>query len=168
MKRLLSLLLLLATPNSVLADISIKHSASTSLRVDGAGVQSIRIPSTYSVSGNNMKVSTGEHFGKLIAPTASASALLDVGVMEVNTVGSAFSFSESWIGGDAPVAIGSGVDVSGGIVADMPAFGNVVVTSGGVAGNLSGTVLSSGIATTVAGGAGTTGTAQMVTEITAK
>ena len=115
-----------------------------------------------------MKVSTGEHFGKLIAPTASASALLDVGVMEVNTVGSAFSFSESWIGGDAPVAIGSGVDVSGGVVADMPAFGNVVVTSGGVASTLAGTVLSSGQATTVAGGAGTTGTAQMVTEITAK
>jgi hypothetical protein len=114
-----------------------------------------------------MKVSTGEHFGKLIAPTASASALLDVGVMEVNTVGSAFSFSESWIGGDAPVAIGSGVDVSGGVVADMPAFGNVVVTSGGVAGNLQGTVLSSGLATVQAGGAGTTGVAQMTTEITA-
>ena len=168
MKRLLPLLLLLAAPNSVLADISIKHSASTSLRVDGAGVQSIRVPSSWSVSGNNMKVTTGEHFGKLTAPTTTAAAILDVGVMEVNTVGAAFSYSESYIQGDAPVAIGSGVDVSGGVVADMPAFGNVVVTSGGVAGNLSGTVLSSGIATTVAGGAGTTGTAQMVTEITAK
>ena len=166
MKRFLPLLLLLVAPAQ--ADIAIKHTASTSLRVDGAGVQSIRIPSTYSVSGNNMKVSTGEHFGKLIAPTASTSALLDVGVMEVNTVGSAFSFSESWIGGDAPVAIGSGVDVSGGVVADMPAFGNVVVTSGGVASTLAGTVLSSGQATTVAGGAGTTGTAQVSSEITVK
>ena len=168
MKRFLPLLLLLAAPNSVLADISIKHSASTSLRVDGAGVQAIRIPSTYSVSGNNMKVSTGEHFGKLIAPTASASALLDVGVMEVNTVGSSFSFSESWIGGDAPVAIGSGVDVSSGVVSDMPAFGNVTVSSGGVAGNLQGTVLSSGLATVQAGGAGTVGTAQISTEISVK
>ena len=167
MKRFLSLLLLLAAPTAQ-ADISIKHSASTSLRVDGAGVQAIRIPSTYSVSGNNMKVSTGEHFGKLIAPTASTSALLDVGVMEVNTVGSSFSFSESWIGGDAPVAIGSGVDVSGGVVADMPAFGNVTFSSGGVAGNLQGTVLSSGLATVQAGGAGTVGTAQISTEITVK
>ena len=165
MKRLLILLLLAAPAN---ADISIKHIASTSLKVDGAGVQSIRVPSTYAVSGNNMKVSTGEHFGKLIAPTATASALLDVGVMEVNTVGSAFSFSESWIGGDAPVAIGSGVDVSSGVVSDMPAFGNVTVSSGGVAGNLQGTVLSSGLATVQAGGAGTVGTAQISTEITVK
>ena len=167
MKRFIPLLLLLAAPTAQ-ADISIKHIASTSLKVDGAAAQAIRVPSSYAVSGNNMKVTTGEHFGKLIAPTASASALLDVGVMEVNTVGSAFSFNESWIGGDAPEAIGSGVDVSGGVVADMPAFGNVTVSSGGVAGNLQGTVLSSGLATVQAGGAGTVGTAQISTEITVK
>ena len=165
MKHFLILLLLAAPAN---ADISIKHTASTSLKVDGAGVQSIRVPSSWSVSGNNMKVTTGEHFGKLTAPTTTAAAILDVGAMEVNTVGSAFSYSESYIQGDAPVAIGSGVDVSSGIVADMPAFGNVTVSSGGVAGSLSGTVLSSGIATTVAGGAGTVGTAQYSSEITIK
>jgi len=86
----------------------------------------------------------------------------------VNTAGSAFSFSESWLQGDAIPAIGSGVDVSAGVVADMPAFGNTVVTSGGVAGTLAGTVTSAGIATTVAGGAGTTGTAQYSSEITIK
>jgi len=165
MKHFLFLLLLAAPAN---ADISIKHTASTSLKVDGAGVQSIRVPSSWSVSGNNMKVTTGEHFGKLTAPTTTAAAILDGGAMEVNTVGSAFSYSESYIQGDAPVAIGSGVDVSSGIVADMPAFGNVTVSSGGVAGSLSGTVLSSGIATTVAGGAGTTGVAQYTSEITIK
>jgi hypothetical protein len=88
--------------------------------------------------------------------------------MEVNTVGSAFSYSESYIQGDAIPAIGSGVDVASGVVADMPAFGNTVVTSGGVAGNLQGTVLSSGLATVQAGGAGTTGVAQMTAEITIK
>tara|TARA_R100000655_G_scaffold12964_1_gene29453 strand:- start:1032 stop:1532 length:501 start_codon:yes stop_codon:yes gene_type:complete len=164
MKKLLIFLLLAPTP--ALADLSIKHSASTSLKVDGAAVQSIRVPSTYSVSGNNIKVTTGEHFGKLTAGSSSAAATLDVGVYEMNTSGSSFTFQESWLQGDAIPAIGSGVDVSGGIVADMPAFGNVVVTSGGVAGNLAGTVLSSGIATTVAGGAGTVGTAQMTSEIT--
>ena len=164
MKKLLILLLLAPAP--ALADLSIKHSASTSLKVDGAAVQSIRVPSTYSVSGNNIKVTTGEHFGKLTAGSSSAAATLDVGVYEMSTSGSSFTFQESWLQGDAIPAIGSGVDVSGGIVADMPAFGNVVVTSGGVAGNLSGTVLSSGIATTVAGGAGTSGTSQMTSEIT--
>jgi len=166
MKKLLILLLL--APSSALADISIKHTASTSLKVDGAAVQAIRVPSTYSVSGSNMKVTTGEHFGKLTAPTATAAAILDVGAMEVNTVGSAFSYSESYIQGDAIPAIGSGVDVASGVVADMPAFGNTVVTSGGVAGNLQGTVLSSGLATVQAGGAGTTGVAQMTAEITIK
>jgi len=165
MKKLL-LLFFLAAPAS--AEISIKHTASTSLKVDGAAVQAIRVPSTYAVSGNNIKISTGEHIGKLTAGSATAAATLDVGTYEINTSGSAFSLSTSWLQGDAIPAIGSGVDVSTGVVADMPAFGNTVVTSGGVAGNLSGTVLSSGIATTVAGGAGTTGTAQMTSEITIK
>ena len=167
MKRFIPLLLLLAAPTAQ-ADIAIKHTASASLKVDGAAVQAIRVPSTYAVSGNNMKVTTGEHFGKLTAPTATAAAILDVGVMEVNTVGSAFSYSESYIQGDAIPAIGSGVDVSSGVVVDMPAFGNVTVSSGGVAGSLSGTAVSSGIATAVAGGAGTTGTAQVSSEITVK
>tara|TARA_R100000655_G_scaffold34247_1_gene66867 strand:+ start:666 stop:1166 length:501 start_codon:yes stop_codon:yes gene_type:complete len=166
MKRFLPLLLLLAAPAQ--ADISIKHTASTSLSVGGAQVQAIRVPSTYAVSGNNMKVTTGEHFGKLTAPTATAAAILDVGVYEVNTVGSAFSFEESYIQGDAIPAIGSGVDVSTGVVADMPAFGNSTVVSGGVAGNLQGTVTSAGLTTVQAGGAGTTGVAQYSSEITVK
>ena len=163
MKHFLFLLLLAAPAN---ADISIKHTASTSLSVGGAQVQAVRVPSSYSVSGNNMKVTTGEHFGKLTAPTATAAAILDVGAMEVNTVGSAFSYSESYLQGDAIPAIGSGIDVSTGVVADMPAFGDSTVISGGVAGNLQGTVLSSGLVTVQAGGAGTTGVAQYSSDIT--
>ena len=165
MKHFLFLLLLAAPAN---ADISIKHTQSASLKVDGAAVQAIRVPSTYAVSGNNMKVTTGEHFGKLTAPTATAAAILDVGVMEVNTVGSAFSYEESYIQGDAIPAIGSGVDVSAGVVPDMPAFGNTVVTSGGVAGTLAGTVTSAGVLTITAGGAGTTATGQYTSEINVK
>ena len=165
MKHFLFLLLLAAPAN---ADISIKHTQSASLKVDGAAVQAIRVPSTYAVSGNNMKVTTGEHFGKLTAPTATAAAILDVGVMEVNTVGSAFSYEESYIQGDAIPPIGSGVDVSAGVVPDMPAFGNTVVTSGGVAGNLAGTITSAGVVTITAGGAGTTATGQSSSEITIK
>ena len=166
MKKLL-ILLLLAAP-AAQADIAIKHTQSASLKVDGAAVQAIRVPSTYAVSGNNMKVTTGEHFGKLTAGTATAAATLDVGVYEMHTVGSSYSFEESWLQGDAIPAIGSGVDVSAGVVADMPAFGNTVVTSGGVAGNLAGTVTSAGVVTITAGGAGTTATAQSSSEITVK
>ena len=165
MKHFLILLLLAAPAN---ADISIKHTASTSLSVGGAQVQAVRVPSSYSVSGNNMKVTTGEHFGKLTAPTATAAAILDVGAMEVNVVGSSFSYSESYLQGDAIPAIGSGIDVTTGVVADMPAFGDSTVVSGGVAGNLQGTVTSAGLVTVQAGGAGTTGVAQYTSEITVK
>ena len=165
MKHFLFLLLLAAPAN---ADISIKHTASTSLSVGGAQVQAIRVPSTYAVSGNNMKVTTGEHFGKLTAGSSTAAATLDVGVYEMNTSGSSFSFEESWLQGDAIPAIGSGVDVTSGVVADMPAFGNSTVVSGGVAGTLAGTVTSAGVVTVTAGGAGTTGVAQHSSEITVK
>ena len=166
MKRFIPLLFLLTAPAN--ADIAIKHTQSTSLKVDGAAVQAIRVPSTYAVSGNNMKVTTGEHFGKLTAGSSTAAATLDVGVYEMNTSGSSFSFEESWLQGDAIPAIGHGVDVSAGVVADMPAFGNTVVTSGGVASTLAGTVTSAGVVTITAGGAGTTGVAQTSSEITVK
>jgi hypothetical protein len=61
--------------------------------------------------------------------------------------------------------MGAGVDVTAGVVADMPSYGETLTMSGGVAGTLAGTVVSSGLTTVVAGGAGTTATGQFVTEI---
>ena len=140
---------------------------STQLSVDAAATTSTRIGSTYSVSGNNIKVaSADDHFGKLTAGTATAAATLDVGAYEMNTSGSAFSFTESWTQGDAVNAIGSGVDVSSGSVADMPAYGEVTTISGGVAGTLAGTITSAGVMTITAGGAGTDATGQFVSELT--
>ena len=83
----------------------------------------------------------------------------------VTTAGSAFSFSESFSQGDGIPAIGSGVDVTSGVVADMPAFGNTTTQSGGVAGTLAGTITSAGVVTLTAGGAGTTATGQFVSEV---
>tara|TARA_B100000427_G_scaffold42228_1_gene30891 strand:- start:157 stop:654 length:498 start_codon:yes stop_codon:yes gene_type:complete len=165
MKRLL-ILFLLATPCQ--AEIISKLSSSTSLSVGGSSTQAVRIPSTYAVSGTNIKVSTGEHIGKLTAGSATAAATLDVGTYEINTAGSAFSLSTSWTQGDAIPAIGSGVDVTSGVVADMPVFGDTTTISGGVAGTLAGTVLSSGIVTVVAGGANTTAVGQVTSELTAR
>ena len=50
----------------------------------------------------------------------------------------------------------------------MPAFGNTTTISGGVAGNLAGTVLSSGVVTVVAGGANTTAVGQVTSELTVR
>ena len=78
------------------ADLTHKLSTSTQLTVDSALTVGTRLGSTYAVSGNNIKVATDNHFGKLTAGTATAAATLAVGAYDVNTAGSAFSFSESW------------------------------------------------------------------------
>ena len=169
MKKFLPIVMLLMTGAAFApakADLVHKLTTSTQLSVDAAATQSTRIGSTYSVSGNNIKVATDNHFGKLTAGTASAAATLDVGAYEMNTSGSAFSFTESWTQGDAVNAIGSGVDVTAGVVADMPAYGEVVTSSGGVAGTLAGTITSAGVMTITAGGAGTDATSQFVSELT--
>ena len=165
MKKLF-LLLLLAAPAS--ADMTHNITTSTQLTVNGAYTDSNRIGSTYAVSGSNIKVATDAHFGKLTAGTATTAATLDVGAYDVNTAGAAFSFSESWTQGDATNAIGSGVDVTSGVVADMPAYGEVLTMSGGVAGTLAGTITSAGVVTLTAGGANTSAVGSVVTSLTVK
>ena len=148
------------------ADLTHRLTTSTQLTVDSAYSNGTRIGSTYAVSGNNIKVATDNHFGKLTAGTATAAASLDVGAYDINTVGSSFSFSESWNQGDVVNPIGSGSAVSSGVVANMPAYGSILTSSGGVAGTLAGTITSAGVATLTAGGAGTSATGQFVSEIT--
>ena len=166
MKKLF-LLLFLAAP-SAYADMTHNITTSTQLTVNGAYTDSNRIGSTYAVSGSNIKVATDAHFGKLTAGTATTAATLDVGAYDVNTAGSAFSFSESWTQGDATNPIGSGVDVTSGVVADMPAYGEVLTMSGGVAGDLAGTITSAGVVTLTAGGANTSAVGSVVTSLTVK
>tara|TARA_Y100001973_G_scaffold16518_1_gene23980 strand:+ start:155 stop:673 length:519 start_codon:yes stop_codon:yes gene_type:complete len=170
MKKILPIVMLLMTGAVVApeakADLTHKLTTSTQLQVDAAFTNATRMGSTYTVSGNNIKVATDNHFGKLTAGTATAAASLDVGAYDINTTGSAFSFSESWNQGDVVNPIGSGVDVASGVVADMPAYGTVYTSSGGVAGNLAGTITSAGVMTLTAGGAGTSATGQFVSEIT--
>ena len=165
MKKLF-LLLLLAAPAS--ADMTHNITTSTQLSVNGAYTDANRIGSTYAVSGSNIKVATDAHFGKLTAGTATTAATLDVGAYDVNTAGAAFSFSESWTQGDATNPIGSGVDVTSGVVADMPAYGEVLTMSGGVAGTLAGTITSAGVVTLTAGGSNTSAVGSVVTSLTVK
>ena len=115
MRKFLPLVMLLMTGSLTAparADLTHRMTSSTQLQVNGAYTDATRIGSTYTVSGSNMKVATDAHFGKLTAGTATAAATLDVGAYDVNTAGSAFSFSESWTQGDAVNAIGSGADVT--------------------------------------------------------
>ena len=151
---------------SARADLIQRLTTSTQLSVDGAATQASRIGSTYSVSGNNITAGTMGGLTKASGDNATTAAATQTqGAYSVTTAGSAFSLTESFTMGDAVAPIGTGVDVGSGIVADMPAFGNVTTQSGGVAGSLAGTITSAGVMTLTAGGAGTTATGQFVSEI---
>jgi len=156
----------MAAPMAARADLIHRLTTSTQLSVDGAATQATRIGSTYSVSGNNITAGTMGGLTKSAGDTiTTAAASQTQGSYSVTTAGSAFSLTESFILGDAVNPIGTGVDVSAGIVADMPAYGSVTTQSGGVAGSLAGTITSAGVMTLTAGGAGTSATGQFVSEI---
>ncbi len=168
MKKLLFLLL----PGLVVAmpaksDLNHSITSSIQLSVNGAATTASRIGSTYAVSGNNVQVGSGNGavFGGLTAGSATAAATIKAGTYDITTDGSAFSFSESYTQGDAIPAIGAGVDVTSGVVADMPAFGNTTTQSGGVAGNLAGTLNTAGVLTLTGGGASTNAIGQVITSL---
>ena len=168
MKKFLPIVMLLMTaPLTARADLVHKLTTSTQLSVDGAATVATRLGSTYSSSGNNISVADSADFGGLTAPgSVTAAATMKQTDYELTTAGSAYSFSESFTYGDAVAPIGTGVDVAAGVVADMPAYGEVTTSSGGVAGTLAGTITSAGVMTITAGGAGTDATGQFVSELT--
>lgn len=157
------LLVLIAAPAK--ADITHKLQTSIQLTVDGAASQASRIGSTYSVSGSNIQTTTGGNFGGLNTLTAGSAVGYTPFDAELTTAGDSFTFSESFIEGDATP---SATTVTSGNVGSLPAFGNTTTTAGGVAGSLAGTIDSAGGMSLTAGGAGTTATGQFVSEITVK
>jgi hypothetical protein len=165
MKKLL-ILAALCIPSAAYADVTHKLTNSIQLTTDGAYTVSERGASSYSVSGSNIKVSDSQTFGGLTAGTNGAAPTMTNGTYEMNTVGSAFSFSESFIEGDDVYAVGSGADVSTGVIADLPVLSKTTSYSGGVAGSLAGTVVGNHTNTCTAGGAGTTCIGQFVTDLT--
>ena len=161
------LLLLITSPSSLRAEITTTHTASTSLTVGGTSATATRLPSSVSVSGNNVQVVSGAQFSGLTAPSsATASATQIQADFEIVTAGSAFTFSESFQSGD-PIP-GSGIAISSGVVGTVPTYGELTVVSGGVKDSLAGTAISSGVVTAVAGGPNTTAVAQVSNSITVK
>ena len=164
MKKALLLLTasLLAVP--VQADITHKIQSSVSLSVDGAGSVAIRQPSSMAVSGSNVTLGTAPTLGTLTPGTALGYT---PGAYSITTAGDAFSYSESYTGGDNTPAVLS-TTVTAGIVPALPVFGNTTTTSGGVAGTLAGTIATDGALTITAGGAGTSAIGQVIQELTIK
>ena len=154
-RALLVLGITLAAALPAKADITHKIQSSVQLQVDGAASQASRIGSTLAVSGSNVTLDTAPVLGTLSAGSAVGYT---PGAYSITTAGDAFSYSESFIEGDAtPTA----TSVSG-VVTSLPMLGNTTTTSGGVAGSLAGTIATDGAMAITAGGAGTTATGQVV------
>ena len=158
MKKLFALLLFL--PSAAFAGIKQEFVTSAQITVDMPFVTTQKVGTTYSLSGNNITPSVtigdtttsgkigGINVGSL---TDGVPAMIQTDT-SITTAGSAFSKTESVTMGDATP---SAVTPASGIAALPVLGGSTTVTSGGTAGNLALTSLSSGVHTCTAGGSGT-------------
>ena len=158
MKKLIPLLFLIASPTY--ADIKQEFVTSAQITVDMPYSVTNKLGTTYSISGNNVTPSvtsggstTAGQIGGLNVSslTAGVPALIQTD-KAVTTTGSAFSLTESITMGDATP---SAITPSSGIASIPHLSGQTTVGSGGTAGNLALTSLSSGVHTCTAGGSGT-------------
>jgi len=144
------------------ADITHRIQSSVQLSVDGAGSVAAKIPSTYAVSGSNITLDTAGGLGAL---TAGSAVGYTPAAYSVTNASDAFSFTESYVEGDDTP---SATTVTSGVVGSLPMLGSTTTTSGGVAGNLAGTIDSGGSLSITAGGAGTSAIGQVIQELTIK
>ena len=133
---------------------------SAQISIDSPYVITNAAPNTYTISGSNITTSTGSGDSQVtngigglnLASITNGLAGVTATNTSVTTAGSAFSFSESYQAGDATQ---TAITPSSGI-ATLPVLGGqTTVISGGTAGSLALTSLSSGVHTCTAGGSGT-------------
>jgi len=160
MTKFIPLVMLLLTAPAY-ADMTTRMSSSVQLQVDQPSLTTNRISSAYSVNGNNITPSTVGGLGTLSAGSAVGYTPTSYGL---TTDGSAYTFSESFIEGDATTTVQS--SLSSGVIDAPVLHGNSTSFLGGTAGSLAGTIDTAGTIGLTAGGAGTSATGQFVTEIT--
>ena len=163
MKRFLPIVMLLMTgavvAPSAKADITSRMTSSVQLTVNAAATQMQRVGNSYSISGNNVDTTDGTT-ANTISAGAISSGVYGPGTISVtqDDPGEAFSFSTSFIQGDA-------IDTTGPDIGDVSPYSNQLSTAAGTKDTLAGTVTTQGALTVTAGGAGTTATGQFVTEL---
>ena len=137
-------------------------SSSVQLTVDSARSTATRLGNQYSVSGSNVGTSDGTTAGVLSTGTIS-SGVYAPGTITASqlsaTDGEAFSFSTSFLQGDA-------LSTSAPTVGEVPNYSSVTSYTAGTAGDLAGTIGTDGAIAITAGGAGSSATGQFVSEIT--
>jgi len=144
------------------ADITHKMTSSFQLTTNAAATQVERIGSTYTVSGSGvtMDVGGGNSADNNVGGLGSLSSGVGQGSIATATqtsAGGAYSFSQSFIEGDALVTTAPTVGA-------VSAYSDQVSTAVG-SGTGTGTVTSAHAITAVGGGTGTITTGQFVTEL---
>jgi len=161
MRRLLPLvMILMAAPAANAGGLVHKMSSSVQLTVDSARTTATRLGSQYSISGSNVNTTDGTTAGTISAGTITSGVMAPGTISATQaTAGEAFSFSSSYLQGDA-------VPTEAPSTGSVPNFGSVTSYSAGVAGDLEGTIGTDGAISITAGGAGSTAVGQFVSEIT--
>ncbi len=161
MKKLIPVIMLLMTvPAANAGGLVHKMSSSVQLTVDSARTTATRLGSQYSVSGSNVNTTDGTTAGTISAGTIT-SGIMAPGTISATqaTAGEAFSFSSSYLQGDA-------VPTAAATVGEVGNFSSQVSYTAGSAGTLAGTLATDGGLTLTGGGAGTSAIGQFVSEIT--
>ena len=162
MKRFIPLIMILmAAPTAANAGGLVhKMSSSVQLTVDSARTTATRLGSQYSVTGSNVNTTDGTTAGTVTAGTLS-SGIYSPGTISATqaTAGEAFSFSSSYLQGDA-------VPTSAPTVGTVGNFSSQTSYTAGTKDTLAGTIATDGGITMTAGGAGTSAVGQFVSEIT--
>ena len=161
MKKLLIILAVGGMGSPAFADITHKMQSSIQLQTNAAATQVSRIGSTYSVSGSGVSTDVGGG-GSADLNVGGLGTLTDgVGQGSIatatHTAGTAFSFSQSFIEGDA-------IQTTAPALGAVSAYSNQTSTGVGT-GTGTGTVTSAHAITAVGGGSGTVSTGQFVTEL---
>lgn len=161
MKKLLPLVMILMTASAANAGGLVhKMSSSVQLTVDTARSTATRLGSQYSISGSNVSTTDGTTAGTISAGTITSGVMNPGNIAATQaTSGEAFSYSQSYLQGDA-------IPTSAPTVGAVGNFGSVTSYASGTAGNLAGTIATDGGITLTAGGAGTSAVGQFVSEIT--
>ena len=162
MKKFLPLVMLAGFSSPAFADITHKMTSSFQLTTNSAATQVSRIGSTYSVSGSGVTMDVGGG-GSADGNVGGLGTLTDgVGQGSISTAtqtsaGGAYSFSQSFIEGDAIVTTAPSLGA-------VSAYSEQTSTAVG-SGTGTGTVTSAHAVTAVGGGSGTTSIGQFVTEL---
>ena len=162
MKKFIPLVMVAGFGTPAFADITHKMTSSFQLTTNAAATQVERIGSTYTVSGSGvtMDVGGGNSADNNVGGLGSLSSGVGQGSIATATqtsAGGAFSFSQSFIEGDAIVTTAPALGA-------VSAYSNQTSTAVG-SGTGTGTVTAAHAITAVGGGSGTVTTGQFVTEL---